>query len=144
MLFLAALLIYPPSSAEIPPPPVHLSMCLFKKPPCHVAFLSLPARKHDVFRPHLQRAAAVPGTCYSPSSTPISHPLSHTLHMGHACQGRKCCRSKCTATHMQPTCKRTVQTPTHAKAYHICPFSSLQQRTVRQIQCHLSNRFLKL
>lgn len=87
-------------STEIPPPPVHLSMCLFKKSPCHVAFNSLPALKHDVFRAHLQRAAAVPGTCYSPSSAPISHPLSHALHMSHACQGRKCCRSKCTATHI--------------------------------------------
>lgn len=96
MIFLAVLIFYPQSNARIPPPPVHLSMYHFKKSPCHVAFHS---HLHwNMFRPCLQRAAAVPGTCYSPSCTPISHPLSHTLHMSHACRARKCCLSKCTAT----------------------------------------------
>lgn len=47
----------------------------------HVAFHSLPALKHDVFRPRLRRAAAVPGTCYSLSSCSHQPPTEpHTPH----------------------------------------------------------------
>lgn len=70
-------------------PKFHHLLCIFpciffKTPPpphpCHVAFHSLPALKHDVFRPHLQRAAVAPGTCYSQSSAlpSATHRATHS------------------------------------------------------------------
>lgn len=147
---MAALLIYPQFSAKIPPPPVHLSMYLFKKSPRHVAFHSLPALKHDVFG-----ASSAGNSCSARDMLfpelrfhqPPTEP--HTPH-GPRLPGTEMLLGQMYRdTHINHAQTHSANTHTRAKAYHICPFSSLQRCTehrlrLQQIQCHLLNHFLKL
>lgn len=116
-------------------PRFHHLLCIFpcvflRNPPSFSISFSPCA---DVVRPHLQRAAALPETCYSPSSAPISHPLSQTFHMSHACQGQKCCWSKCTMTHTHthtynPRAKAQNKHPHMPKRITYAHFISLQRQ----------------
>lgn len=97
-------------------------MCLFKKSPRHVAFRSLPAPKHDVFRPHLQRAAALPGTCYSPSSSSHQPPTEpRTPHEPRLPAAEMLPEQMYRDAHIIHVQTHSTNTHAHAKAHHICP-----------------------
>lgn len=126
-------------NAEIPPPPVHLSVRLFKKSPCHLTFHSLPFPA-DVLRPHLQRAAALPGNVLFPklhSHQPPTEP--HTQHEPRLSGTEQMYHD----THIVHVQRRGANTHTRQSMSHR-PISQ-QQRAGKcsRFQCHLSNHTLK-
>ena len=93
-----------------------------RNPPCHVAFRSLPALKRDVFRPHLQRAAALPGTCYSPSSSSHQPPTEpHTPHEPRLPAAETLPEQMYRDAHIIHAQTHSTNTHAHAKTHHICP-----------------------